>query len=206
MNQNPYLVGGRYEEGRNFFKDRVYFLPFAMPLAGTGAYQKQTCPAMAMDFSTAEGQLQAVHVIDRDYAYRLFTAGFEEMKPLAEKKGASLAALDGEWLAMSDHSRASDQLFFFDIRDGGLRPAYTGQGRRRSAIHRRRELAGRPGLLDRRAPGGAGTAWSGCWCSSGASAMNKAKLLLLPLALLLMPPPGRRHQALLRGRDRHAPE
>ncbi len=82
---------------------------------------------MAIDFSTAEGQLQAVHVIDRDYAYRLFTADFEEMTPLAERKGASLAALDGEWLAMSDHSRLSDQLFFYDIRDGGLRPVYTGK-------------------------------------------------------------------------------
>jgi hypothetical protein len=127
LNQNPYLVGGRYEEGRNYFKDRVHFLPFAMPLAGSGAYQKQTCPAMAMDFSTTAGQLQSIHVIDRDYAYRLFSAGFEEMKPLAEKKGASLAALDGEWLAMSGHSRASDQLSFFAIRDGGLNPAYTGQ-------------------------------------------------------------------------------
>ncbi len=127
MNQNPYLVGGRYEEGRNFFKNRVYFLPFALPIDGAGAYQKQTCPAMAMDFSTAEGQLQAVHVIDRNYAYRLFTAGFEEMKPLAERKGASLATLDGRWLAMSDHSRVVDQLFFFDIRDGGLRHVYTGK-------------------------------------------------------------------------------
>lgn len=127
MNQNSYLVGGRYEEGRNFFKDRVYFLPFALPIAGAGAYQKKTCPAMAMDFSTAAGQLQAVHVIDRDYAYRLFTAGFEEMKPLAERKGASLAALDGEWLAMSDYTRGSDQLFFFAIRGGGLSPVYTGK-------------------------------------------------------------------------------
>jgi hypothetical protein len=127
MNQNPYLVGGRYEEGRNFFKDRVYFLPFAMPIDATGAYQKKTCPAMAMDFSAAAGQMQAVHVIDRDYAYRLFNSGFEEMKPLAERKGASLAALDGEWLAMSDYTRASDQLFFFAIRDGGLSPVYTGK-------------------------------------------------------------------------------
>jgi hypothetical protein len=127
MNQNPYLVGGRYEEGRNFFKDRVYFLPFAMPVASGGAYQKKTCPAMAMDFSEAAGQLQAVHVIDRDYAYRLFSPGFEEMKPLAERRGASLAALDGEWLAMSDYSRTSDQLYFLDIRDGGLRPAYAGK-------------------------------------------------------------------------------
>ncbi len=74
---------------------------------------------MAMDFSTPAGQLQAVHVIDRDYRYRLFTSAFEEMTPLTEKKGASLAALDGEWLAVSDHTRASDQLFFYDIRDGG---------------------------------------------------------------------------------------
>lgn len=127
LNQQPYLVGARYEEGRNFFKDRIYFLPFSTPLGSEGLQHRRICPAMAIDVSSAGGELQAVHVIDRDYAYRLFSSDFEERKPLSEKKGAALAALDGEWLAMSDHSRRSDQLFFFDIRDGGLRPVYSGK-------------------------------------------------------------------------------
>jgi hypothetical protein len=125
LNQSPYLVGARYEEGRNFFKDKVYFMPFSDPTDRVSAYEKVTCPAMSLDFSTLDGQLQAVHVIDRGYTYRLFTAEFEEKTPLAEKKGASLAVHGGEWLAVSDFSRDSDQLFFYDIRDGGLRPVYT---------------------------------------------------------------------------------
>lgn len=128
LNQAPYLVGARYEEGRNFFKGKVYFLPFSAAAASdASAYEKATCPALSLDFSTREGQLQAVHAIDRDYTYRLFTADFEEKKPLSEKKGATLAASNGEWLAISDFSRGSDQLFFYDIRDGGLRPVYTGK-------------------------------------------------------------------------------
>jgi hypothetical protein len=125
LNQNPYLVGARYEEGQNFFKDKVYFMPFSDPAGRTGAYEKKTYPAMALDFSTQEGQLQALHLIDRDYRYHLFTAEFEEKQPLPEKKGASLAALGGDWLAVSDHTSTSDQLFFYDIRAGGLRQVYT---------------------------------------------------------------------------------
>lgn len=127
LNQQTYLVGARFEEGRNFFKDRIYFLPFSTPAGSEGLQYRRICPAMAIDISSANGQLQAVHVIDRDYAYRLFSADFEERTPLTEKKGASLAALNGEWLAMSDYSRRSDQLFFYDIRDGGLRPVYSGK-------------------------------------------------------------------------------
>ncbi|MDD8012240.1 MAG: hypothetical protein PHX05_02025 [Acidobacteriota bacterium] len=128
LNQTPYLVGARYEEGRNFFKDRVYFQPFSPAASGgANALEKKTCPAMSLDFSSLDGQLQGVHVIDRSYSYRLFTSDFEEKKPLPEKKGASLAASGGEWLAVSDYSRNSDQLFFYDIRDGGLRQVYAGK-------------------------------------------------------------------------------
>jgi hypothetical protein len=125
LNQNPFLVGAHYAEGRNFFKEKIYFMPYGDPADKTEAYEKKTYPAMALDFSTQEGQLQAVHLIDRNYDYHLFTAEFEEKSPLPEKKGASLAALGGEWLAVSDHTRTSDQLFFYDIRAGGQKLVYT---------------------------------------------------------------------------------
>jgi hypothetical protein len=127
LNQNPYLVGARYEGGKNYFKDTIYFLPFSDPAERSGAYEKKVYPAMAVDFSVQEGQLQAVHVIDRNYHHHLFTSEFEEKPCAPEKKGASLAALGGEWLAVSDYTRQTDQLFFYDIRDGGLRPVYTGK-------------------------------------------------------------------------------
>lgn len=125
LNQNPYLVGARYDEGRNYFKDKIYFMPFSDPANRTGIYEKKATPALALDFSVQEGQLQAVHLIDRNYNYHLFTSEFEEQFPVSEKKGASLAALGGEWLAVSDYRRASDQLFFYDIQNGGQRLIYS---------------------------------------------------------------------------------
>lgn len=127
LNQNPYLVGARYEEGKNYFKDKIYFLPFADLADRSGAYEKKAYPAMALDFSVQDGQLQAMHVIDRNYTYHLLTSEFEEKSPLPEKKGASLAASGGQWLAVSDYTRTSDQLFFYDIRDGGQKLVYTGK-------------------------------------------------------------------------------
>lgn len=127
FNQASYLVGARYEEGQNFFKDRLYFLPFPAPLDDAQLQYRRIFPAMALDVAVdAEDRLQAVHAVDRDYAYRLVAADFELKAPLAEKAGASLAVLDDAWLAVSGYSRGSDRLFFYDIRDGGLRPVYEG--------------------------------------------------------------------------------
>ena len=87
LNQNPYLVGARYEEGKNYFKDKICFMPFSDLADRSGAYEKKAYAAMALDFSVQEGQLQAVHLIDRNYTYHLFTSAFEEKSPLVEKKG-----------------------------------------------------------------------------------------------------------------------
>ncbi len=125
LNQNPYLVGARYEEGKNYFKDKICFMPFADLADRSGVYEKKAYAAMALDFSVQEGQLQAIHLIDRNYTYHMLTSEFEEKSPLIEKKGASLAVLGGEWLAMSDYTRAADQIYFYDIRGGGQRPVYT---------------------------------------------------------------------------------
>jgi hypothetical protein len=125
LNHTPYLVGARWEEGRNFLKERIFFQPYdPAAAAGAGLMQKQVCAAMALDIAAADGQLQAVHAIDRDYSYRMYGADLVERTPLPGKKGGSLAALGGQWLALSDFSRSADRLFFCDIRDGGLRPVY----------------------------------------------------------------------------------
>jgi len=127
FNQGLYLAGVRYEEGKNYFKDRIFLLPFSDPIDNSATVEKKTFPAYDIDFSTQEGQLQGVHLIDRNYQYHLLTADFAEKNPEANKKGASLAASDGQWLAVSDYSRQADQLFFYDIRSGGQRPVYTGK-------------------------------------------------------------------------------
>lgn len=124
LNRTPYLVGARWEEGRNFLKERIFFQPYDPAAAGAGLMQKQACPAMALDIAAADGELQAVHAIDRDYSYRMYGADLVERTPLPGKKGGALAALGGEWLALSDYRRSADRLFFCDIRDGGLRLVY----------------------------------------------------------------------------------
>jgi hypothetical protein len=127
FNQNPYLVGARYDEGKNYFKDKIYFMPFNDPTVDSGIYEKKAFPAYAIDFSIREGQLQGVHLIDRNYNYHLLTADFAEKTPEINKKGASLGVSEGQWLAVSDYSRQTDQIFFYDISSGGQRPVYSGK-------------------------------------------------------------------------------
>jgi hypothetical protein len=127
FNQNPYLVGARYDEGKNYFKDKIYFMPFTDPAVNSGIFEKKALPAYAIDFSIQEGQLQGIHLIDRNYNYHLLTGDLAEKTPEPAKKGASLAASEGDWLAVSDYSKQTDQIFFYDIKAGGQRPVYTGK-------------------------------------------------------------------------------
>jgi hypothetical protein len=127
FNQILYLVGASYEEGKNYFKDNIYFMPFSDPAVNSGILEKKAFPAYDIDFSTQDGQLQGIHLIDMKYNYHLLTADFTEQTPELSKRGASLAASDGQWLAVSDYSRQTDQIFFYDIKTGGQRPVYTGK-------------------------------------------------------------------------------
>ncbi|MBN2399362.1 MAG: hypothetical protein JXI33_03375 [Candidatus Aminicenantes bacterium] len=127
FNQNLYLVGAIYDEGKNYFKDKIFFMPFTDPAVHSGIVEKKIFPAYDMDFSIQDGQLQGIHVIDRNYFYHLLTADFSEETPEQVQKGASLSASNGQWLAVSDYSRQTDQIFFYDIKAGGQRPAYTGR-------------------------------------------------------------------------------
>jgi hypothetical protein len=127
FNGSPYLAGGRYEEGRNYFKDRLYFMLFNDPAASSDILEKKAAAAHDIAFSTENGHLQGIHLIDMDYRYRLWTSDLAEKTPLAEKKGANLAADEGQWLAISDYSRRQDRLFFYDLKSGGHRPVYSGK-------------------------------------------------------------------------------
>lgn len=124
FNGNPYLVGARYDEGKNYFRDKICFMPFSDPALVSGIVEKKAFPAYAIDFSTRDGQLQGIHLIDRDYRYHLLTGDLAETTPEADRRGASLAANDDQWLAVSDYSRQTDQIFFYDIKTGGQRPVY----------------------------------------------------------------------------------
>lgn len=125
FNGNPYLVGARYEEGKNYFRDKLFFMPFNDPVQAAASVEKKIYPAYAIDFSIRDGQLQGVHLIDRDYRYHLLNSDLAEATPEADRRGASLAASDDQWLAVSDYSRATDRIFFYDISSGGQRPVYT---------------------------------------------------------------------------------
>jgi len=127
FNQILYLVGASYDEGKNYFKGTICFMPFSDPAVNPGILEKKAFPAYDIDFSTQDGQLQGVHLIDRNYNYHLLTADLAEKTPETNKKGASLAVSDGQWLAVSDYSRQTDQIFFYDIKAGGQQPAYTGK-------------------------------------------------------------------------------
>ncbi|HSQ34480.1 MAG TPA: hypothetical protein VLQ89_00660 [Candidatus Binatia bacterium] len=125
FNQNVYLVGAGYEEGKNFFSGKLFFMPFSDPAVAAEIVEKKIFPAYAIDFSTQDSQLQGIHMVDRDYQYRLLTADLAEKAPAPDKKGASLAVSEGQWLAVSDYSQQTDQIFFYDIKAGGQRPVYS---------------------------------------------------------------------------------
>lgn len=125
INGQTFLAGGQYESGRNSFGGKVLFMPLGKNSLDKGnAYEKKVPAFYSIDFSLAGQQLQTVHLIDLDYQYHFLSADFNEIAVPMARKGASLAVLNDEWLAMSDYSQMNDRLFFFDIRNGGQKPIY----------------------------------------------------------------------------------
>lgn len=127
LNGRPYLVGGHYELGKNYFSDTLTFMPFAEGrMDAVGLLEKKIFPFFTCAIYAPQGELQAVHLIDLSYRQRLLGSNLAAIPPPAKdvKRGATLALLDNRWLAVSDYSRAADRLFLYDVRDGGMRLAF----------------------------------------------------------------------------------
>lgn len=133
INQNDYLAGARYDEGKNFFRELLVLAPFISgELDQTNRLEKRVPVFYSLDFSIAgpkengEMVLESVHLIDTGYNYRFMAGDFEERAVEPERRGSSLAALDGLWLAISDYSTREDKdkLYFYKIEEGSKRPVY----------------------------------------------------------------------------------
>ena len=135
LNDNDYLAGARYDEGKNFFKDKLMLVPFVSGQLAKGNFlEKKVVPFYSLDFSTFTRQaplqlppnVESVHLIDTDYNYRFFAGDFEERTPAPEKRGSALAALAGQWLAVSDYSTSNnkDLLYFYKIQQGSKQLVY----------------------------------------------------------------------------------
>lgn len=135
LNDNAYLAGARYDEGKNFFKDKLMLVPFVSGQLEKGNFlEKKVVPFYSLDFSTFTRQpspqlprnVESVHLIDTDYNYRFFAGDFEERTPAPEKRGSALAALASQWLAVSDYSTSNnkDSLYFYKIEQGSKQLAY----------------------------------------------------------------------------------
>ncbi len=125
INDVPYLAGVRYAAGRNYFRGGLVLMPFRQGFPDPERlYEKPLPEAFAVDFTAREGRLTGLHMVDREYRYRLFTTDFEDSIVNERLRGAALAALDTDWVALSDYSRGKDRAFFFKTSDGGTREVY----------------------------------------------------------------------------------
>ncbi len=126
FNSGQYLFGARYSEGKNFFDGTLLLVPWqdGQPVVDS-LLEKQVPPFYAVDVSGPEDSgVEAVHLMDTGYNYRFFSGDFEERTVDPEKRGAALAALSGQWLAVSDYSLRNDTLFFYKIENAARRLVY----------------------------------------------------------------------------------
>ena len=118
INQEVFLLGVRYELGKNYFQDKIVVAPFKDGrLMSQRQYEKQIFPHYAIDFSISGNQLGAVHIVDRDFNYQFLGSDFEPAATDVTRRGSALAALKDEWVAISDFSESKDldKLFFYKI-------------------------------------------------------------------------------------------
>lgn len=133
LNQNDYIAGARYDEGKNYFNEKLYLAPLVSgEVQKEGILEKRVPASYSLDFSAVESTegggalLESIHLIDTAYNYRFLAGDFEELAVEPDKRGSALAVLDGRWLAVSDYSTAleKDKLFFYKIEEGSKRQVY----------------------------------------------------------------------------------
>ena len=136
LNNDDYLAGAFYDEGKNYFKDKLILVPFVAGKLDKGSLlEKKVVPFYDLDFSILfqqaqdvpeSGNVASIHLIDKEYNYRLFAGDFQERTPALEKRGSALAVLYGQWLAMSEYSFSTqkDKLYFYKIEDGSKQAVY----------------------------------------------------------------------------------
>lgn len=125
LNNTRYIMGVRYETGKNIFQNKLIFSPVDSKKLVTGEiFEKKVLRFYDLDFSVSGGNLETLHLIDDEYHYRFFGSNLEEIRVETDKRGASLSILNKKWLAMSDYSRKRDKLHFYKIIDGGLEKIY----------------------------------------------------------------------------------
>lgn len=129
LNDVQYLAGARYALGKNYFQNMLMLLPFQFTsgqLVKEKYFVKEIFPFYSLDFSiTGTGNaLESIHIIDRDYRCRFLADNFEELTVEEGERGSALCCLAGQWLAVSDFSHGSDQLYFYRIEKGSRRLAF----------------------------------------------------------------------------------
>lgn len=135
LNERDYIAGVRYALGKNYFMDRLVLAPMEDFLGGRVSEEKSNyaflekmipaCYALNFSVGAAPGNLESIHLIDRDYKYRLLSDNCEPLTVEANgERGAALAVLDGQWVAMSQYSHENDSLYFYKIEKGSRRLMY----------------------------------------------------------------------------------
>jgi hypothetical protein len=116
INNGEYLAGASYQEGKNVFEGKIRLAPFRSGKLKTEEIYEKSLPLFyAIAFSVNDHNLDSIHVIDKEYRYRYFASDFEEGTVENERRGSSLCALNGKWLAVSDYSESVDTLYFYRI-------------------------------------------------------------------------------------------
>jgi len=129
LNDVRYLAGARYTLGKNYFENKLMLLPFRFnsgQLVKEKYFEKEVSPFYSLDFSVsgAGSTLESIHMIDRDYRYRFLADNFQQLTVEEAQRGSALCCLAGQWLAVSDYSQGSDQLYFYSIEKGSRRLVY----------------------------------------------------------------------------------
>ncbi len=125
LNGNYYIAGSNYEYGMNYFDGKIVLAPFSSEKVDLENKLEKRVPLFySIDFSTIKDRLDSVHIIDKNYNYRFYSADFIEQSVEKEKRGSSLCSVSGKWLAVSDYSKLTDKLFFYKIENGSKKLIY----------------------------------------------------------------------------------
>lgn len=125
INQIPFIAGGKFETGKNFFQNRLFFLPVQEGFSDNSRLLEKSIPCFySLGFACDGAELESVHFIDLNYTHRVRSPDLVSAIADFPHRGCSLAVMDNSWLSISDYSSTGDRLFFLKLKNASMNPTY----------------------------------------------------------------------------------
>ncbi len=124
-NGERYFIGGKYEYGKNYFKNKLILKSINGVINNSNdEYFKSIKKFYSISFLKEGDKINSMYTIDTNYNFINYGSNFEVLGDDKGGNGFALSNLDNKWIIKTAFSTGKDKLRFFKINEIEANPKY----------------------------------------------------------------------------------